>query len=235
MTRVTWRGAALAGAIALAASAGGCAHEQPRQAAAPQTPAERARRSADGAAKQAATTEQQLAQARQRLEAAHQEAVRAEQQRAQARQQLQQADQRAVAATQRIGQEQANVARLDQAAREQRETATAAAIQAQLAAEEAAGLRSAEGRIAHATPTRVLLEVQGGRTMAFDVDPRTRVLVGTEQRSIADLQQGAEARVAYDPREQQPAAAVIHVNAARTRPQQPPAQPAPQTAPPPQR
>ncbi len=61
--------------------------------------------------------------------------------------------------------------------------------------------------------------------MSFQVDPRTRVLVGTEQRSVADLQQGAEARVAYDPREAEPAAVAVHVAPARE----------PQAAPPPQR
>jgi hypothetical protein len=228
MAKVTWRGAAVAGL--LVATVGGCAHEGSRQhqaAAAPQTPAQQAQRNAENAARQAATTEQQLAQARQRLEVAHQESVRAEQQRAQARQQLQQADQRAAQAEQRIGQEQSNVARLDQAARAQREAATEAQIQAQLAAEEAQGLRSEAGRIAQASSTRVVLEVQGGRTMAFQIDPRTRVLVGTEQRSIADLQQGAEARVAYDPRESDPAAVAIHVNSAGRRMPLPPSQTAP--------
>lgn len=232
----TWRRTAIAGLLAV--TVGGCATERSerRAAAPPQTPAQQAQRSADAAAQQAASTEQQLAQARQRLEAAHQESVKAEQQRAQARQQLQQADQRAAAAAQRIGQEQSNVARLDQAAREQREAATDARIQAQLAAEEAQGLRSEAGRIAQATPTRVVLEVQGGRTVSFQIDPRTRVLVGTEQRSVADLQQGAEARVAYDPRETDPAAVAIHVNSAGRRMPRPlsPAQ-QPQQQPPPQR
>jgi hypothetical protein len=60
--------------------------------------------------------------------------------------------------------------------------------------------------------------------MSFQVDPRTRVLVGMEQRSVTDLQQGAEARVAYDPRENDPAAVAIHVSSAGRRLPAPPAQ-----------
>ena len=234
MAIVTWRGATLTGLLA-AASVAGCAHreKQPAQAAAPQTPAQQAQRDAENAARQAATTEQQLAQARQRLEAAHQASVQAQQGQAQARQQVQQADQRAAAAQQRIGQEQEAVARLDAAARQQREAATDAAIQAQLAAEEAQGLRSAGGRIAQASASRVTLELQGGRSMSFQIDPRTRVLVGTEQRSVSDLQQGAEARVAYDPREADPAAVAIHVNSAGRRMPMPMRMPEPQQGQPP--
>lgn len=232
MAQVTWRGAALAGLVA--ATVGGCAHDptpQQRQAAAPQTPAQQAQRHAENAARQATSTEQQLAQARQKLEVSRRESFTAEQQRAQARQQVQQADQRAVAIQQRIGQEQSNVARLESAAREQREAATDAAIQAQLAAEEAAGLRSAAGRIAQASASHVVLETQGGRTMSFQIAPGTRVLVGTEQRSVADLQQGAEARVAYDPRQSDPAAVAIHVSSAGRRLPMPPAQPQQQPEP----
>jgi hypothetical protein len=234
MRTVTWRGTAIA--TLLVVTVAGCAHEnaQQRQAAAAPaaTPAQQAQRNAENAMRQAATTEQQLAQARQRLEAKRQESARAEQQRAQARQQVQQADQRAAAIQQQIGQEQSGVARLEAAAREQREAATEAQLQAQIAAEEAQGLRSEAGRIAQAGPTRVVLEVQGGRTMSFQIDPRTRVLVGTEQRSVTELQQGAEARVAYDPRESDPAAVAIHVNSAGRRmappaQQPPPAQPQP--------
>lgn len=232
MTKVTWGRAAAGGLLAAAVAVGGCAHRQAREAASPGTPAQQAQRSADAAARQAASTEQQLAQARKRLEAAHQASIQAERQRAQARQQVQQADQRAVEAQQRIGQEQARVSQLEQAARQEREAATDAAVQAQLASEQAQGLQTVAGRIAQTAPDHVVLEVPGGRTMSFPIEARTRVLVGTEQRSVADLQQGAEARVAYDPRESEPAAVVIHVNSARTGTPLRPAQAAPQPAPP---
>lgn len=248
MARMTWRVAAIAGL--LAATVGGCAHERRESAGAGGAPAastaaeqraQQARRSADAAAKQAATADQQLADARRRLDAARQDSLRAQQQQLQARQQaqqaIQQADQHATAAQQRIGQEQASVARLEQTARQQRDAATEAAMQAQIASEEAQGLRSAAGRIVQTSPGRMVLEEQDGRTMSFQVAPGTRVLVGTEQRSVTELQQGADARVAYDPRQPDPAAVVIHVNPAGSRmPMVPaPATPGQQPARPPPR
>ncbi len=215
MTTRTRYGAALLGLLAGAVP--GCAHRQEskQQPAAQTAGTQRAQQASQTAAQQAAQADQQLAQARQRLEAAHQAQIQAEQQRAQARQQAAQADQRATQAQQQIGQEQANLERADLAARQAHSRATEAAMQAQVAAEEAQGLRSAEGRIAQASPSRLVLQVQGGQTIAFDIDGRTRVLVGTEQRSVSDLQQGAEARVAYDPRGPEPAAVAIHVTPAR--------------------
>jgi hypothetical protein len=54
--------------------------------------------------------------------------------------------------------------------------------------------------------------------MRFDVDPRTRVLVGDAHRSIGDIQQGADAQVAYDPRGGRMTALVIRVTPAGTHP-----------------
>ncbi len=212
MTRSAWGGVAVAGL--LAATVGGCAHGG-RSGNAPQASASGRRESA---AERATRTEGQLAGARQRLDAARRDAARADQQRAQARQQLSQAEQRAYQARQRVAQEQANVQRLDETARADRRQAAEEAVQAELAQEQAQGLRLASGRIAEATPSRLLVDVQGGGTMSFLVDPGTRVLVGTEQRSIADLQQGAEVRVAYDPRGAEPSAVAIHVEPARAQP-----------------
>lgn len=221
----TWRSAALAGLV-VAGTAGGCAAspEKRPQASAPPTAVQQAQRASDQAAQQVQQTDRELAAARKRLEAAHQESIRAEQQRAQARQQLAQAEQSAAQAQQRIAQEQANVQRLDAAAREQRDAAALAAERAQAAAEEAQGLKSATGRIVQAGPSRVVLDVPGGRAMAFDIDHRTQVLVGQERRSIAELQQGAEARVAYDASGPEPAAVTIHVAPARARRAPPPEQ-----------
>jgi hypothetical protein len=218
MTRMSWSGVAIAGL--LAATLDGCAHgERSAQRAQsergrPQTAAERARQS-----------EGQLAGARQRLDAARRDAAQADQQRAQARQQLSQAEQRAYQSRQRVSQEQANVRRLDEAARAARRQAEEEAVQAQLAQEQAEGLRTAAGRIAEASPSHLVVDVQGGGTMSFLVDQGTRVLVGTEQRSLSDLQQGAEVRVAYDARGAEPSAVAIHVAPAR---EQAPPQPQPQ-------
>ncbi len=228
MTTRIWSSAGFATLLAIAA----CAHHEqaapsaqgPSQA--PGQPPDRAQ----AAAQHAANTEAALARAQQRLAADRRTAAQAEQQRTQARQRLSQTEQRLSEDRQRVAWDESNVQRLATAARDQRAAAEEAAIQSELAAEQAQGLRLVDGRIAEASPTRVILEDQNGRTMAFQVEPRTRVLVGTEQRSLADLQQGAEARVAYDPREAEPAAVAIHVSPARElqlppNPPQPAAQP----------
>ncbi len=222
MTTRTWSGAAVVVAIAFA----GCAHGGRQQ----QSPQAAASSEAQRAAQQAAQTDRALAQARQQLEAARQETGKSQQAQGQARQQLAQAEQRASQAQQRLSQEQAHVQQLEAASRQQHEQAAlaaaraeAAAEQAQLAAEEAQGLRTVAGRVTEASPSRVILESRDGQRTAFQVNATTKVLVGSQPRSIAELQQGADARVAYDPRSDQPAAAVIHVSRAQGKPA--PAQP----------
>src|SRR5512133_34790 len=226
MTTRTWGGAAVAIAIAFA----GCAHQEERRAQ--QTPQAAATGEAQRAAQQAAQTDRALAQARQQLEAARQETGKSQQAQGQARQQLAQAEQRANQAQQRLSQEQAHVQQLEAASRQQHEQAAlaaeraeTAAEQAQLAAEEAQGLRTVAGRVTEASPSRVVLESRDGQRVAFQVNASTKVLVGPQPRSVAELQQGADARVAYDPRSDQPSAAVIHVSRAQGPPAQPQQQP----------
>lgn len=223
MTTRTWSRMAFAGLLAgtLAACAGRQEKEQRAQAP-PPTPAEQAQRAAQQAAQQAQQADKDLAAAQQRLKAAHQEAVKAEQAHAQARQAVVQAEQQAVQAQQRVAQERSTVQQLDAQVQQRREQAAVAAEQAAFAAEQAQGLQSAQGRITEASPWRVVLETEGGRRMSFDVDQRTRVMMRGEQRSVAELQQGADARVAYDPRGNVPAAVAIHVSPARNRAAQPP-------------
>lgn len=217
----TWTRAAIAGLLVGTLSA--CAHEEKKQpqAAAPSTPVARAQAASQQAAQQAAQADKDLTAARQRLEAAHQESMKSDQAQAQAQAQARQAvaaaEQRAVQAQQRVALERSNVQRLDVEARLRHEQAARAAEQAIAASEQAQGLQTASGRVAEASPGRVVLEVDGGRRMSFDLDQRTRVLVGAEQRSVAELQQGAEARVAYDARGNVPAAVNIHVTPARNR------------------
>jgi len=218
MTTRTRYGAAIMGLIVGAVS--GCAHQESKQAApaqatptaqaAPETPAQRATQ-----------VDEQLAAANQRLETAYQASVQAEQQRVQARQQLTAADQRAVQAQQQIGVEQANVQRLDQASRAAHARAANAAMDSQAAASREVALRAVGGRISRVSPSRVVLQAPDGQLMSFGVSSQTRVVVGTEDRSVADLQQGAEARVAYDPRGT-PTALVIRVSPAHERPAQAP-------------
>jgi hypothetical protein len=175
-------------------------------------------------AAQAAAADQQLAQGRKQLEAARQTSLAADAQQSQSKEQLAAAEQKSSAAQARVAQEQANVRRLEGTSTELHAQAEQAAIQEQLAAEEALGLQSVSGRIAAAAPGRVVLQGQGGRPIAFEVNQKTKVLVGSQERSVSELQQGADARVAFDPRADQMSAAVIHVKPAKratTAPQQP--------------
>jgi hypothetical protein len=173
----------------LAASLASCAHERkPTAEQAPPAPQPAAQ-----AVQEAPKRQDDLTEAESRLEAAHQEVARAQQQLALARQ--------------REEQERAHVQQLEIKARQDLERASELAYQA----EQAQGLRTASGRVAQATPSRVILQFQDGRTMSFSVDDRTRVLVGSEQRSVSDIQQGADARVAYEPRGPEPTAITIRL------------------------
>jgi methionine-rich copper-binding protein CopC len=178
MSTGTWHSAAIAGL--LAATLASCAHEKRAKTAhaAPAAP----QPAQQQAAQQPPQRQQELMGAQRRLEAAHQDVVKAQQQLA--------------LAQQREEQERAKVQQLEIQARQDLERASQLALQA----EQAQGLQAATGRIAQATPSRVLLQLADGRVMSFNVDDRTRVLVGSEQRSVSDIQQGADARVAYDPK-----------------------------------
>jgi hypothetical protein len=61
------------------------------------------------------------------------------------------------------------------------------------------GMQTVAGTVAQASSSQVVLQTPNGRTMSFNVDSRTRVLVGSESRSVTDIQRGADAQVAYDP------------------------------------
>ena len=62
------------------------------------------------------------------------------------------------------------------------------------------GMQTVAGTVAQASSSQVVLQTPNGRTMSFNVDSRTRVLVGSESRSVTDIQRGADAQVAYDPK-----------------------------------
>jgi hypothetical protein len=79
-------------------------------------------------------------------------------------------------------------------------------------------MQTATGKVSQATSSQLTLQTQAGRTMTFQIDPRTRVLLGTEQRSVAEIQQGADAQVAYDPKAGRLTALVIRVMPAGTQP-----------------
>jgi multidrug resistance efflux pump len=209
----TWHRVAVAGLLAGALVS--CAHER-RTAAKAQQPTEAQR--TQQAFQDAAKGQEQLTEAQRRLDAARQDVARAQQQLA--------------TAQQREQRERANVQQLGLKARQDLDRANALAQQQQLAAEQAQGLSSAAGRITEATPSRVVLHAQDGRTMSFHLDQRTRVLVGSEQRSISAVQQGADARVTYDPAGPEPTALTIRVTPVTPGGRETGQAPAPATPPP---
>jgi hypothetical protein len=150
---------------------------------------------------------QQVAKDQQELAAATGSIQQAQRDQAAAQRQL-------AAAQQREQQARARVQQLQIKARQDAERASQLAQHAQAAAEQAQGLQTAEGRISEATPSRLVLETPGGRLVSFRVDSQTHVLVGSEQRSIAEIQQGADARVSYDPRGGEPTAVTVQVGGA---------------------
>jgi hypothetical protein len=179
----------------LAASIASCAHEERAPAAQTPPPPPAAQRPPVAAQQPAPppTLQDQLATAKTDLEMADQNVGTAQQQLVEAQRRQEQA--------------RAKVGQLEIQARQDLDRARQLAYEA----EQAQGLRAATGRVAEATPSRVLLRLPDGRAMSFQVNERTRVLVGSEQRSVADIQQGADARVAYEPKGAEPMAVTIRI------------------------
>jgi TolA-binding protein len=176
-------------AVLVAAALASCAHEK------------RAReQTSQQAFEQAAQRQKELTEAQKRLDAAHRDAARAREQLAQAER--------------REAQERTRVQQLQSQSRQDVARATELAQRQQAAAEQAQGLVTTAGRVAEATPSRVVVQTPQGRTMTFHVDQGTRVLVGAEQRSVAAIQQGADARVTYEPSGPEPTALTIEVRPA---------------------
>jgi chromosome segregation ATPase len=189
MSTTRWRRATLAALLAVALAS--CAHRKRATAEQAPSPAQQTQQTFE----RAATNQEELAQAQRRLEAAREEVAKAQQ--------------RLEEAQRREEQERASVQELGVRARQDLERARLLADQAQAASEQAQGLEAAVGRVVQATPSRVLLQMQDGRVMSFRVDQHTRVLLGSEERSVAEIQQGADARVAYDPAGGEPTAITI--------------------------
>ncbi len=179
----------------LVAALASCAHKPSTAERQPSTAEQ-----SQSAFQAAAQDQRELAEQQKRLEAAHNAVVAAQQQLAQAQV--------------REDQERSRAQELQQRVSQHMQQAQQRAQQAQAEAEKAQGIQSVAGQVVLATPSHVVLQAQGGRTYTFNVDQRTRVLVGTEQRSITDVQRGADAQVAYDPRAGQPTALTIRVTPA---------------------
>ena len=190
-----WRGWYTFPLAAVVAATGlSCAHSQ--------TPAEQTQAAAersDEAFKQAAEDQKKLEEQQKRADAAHRNVQIAQQQLAEAqireeqeRSKAQQLQQQATEHLQQVGQ------------RAQQARAVAGQEQSQ-------GMQTITGQVAQATPNQVVLQTSSGRTMTFILDQRTRVLVGSEERSAADIQQGADAQVAYEQSGGQPTALTIQI------------------------
>ncbi len=79
---------------------------------------------------------------------------------------------------------------------------------------DAQGRRTVAGHLLQAEPSQIVIQDPTGQTMALDVNDQTQIWVGGERRSAADLQQGEDARVAYDNVGGRPAAVTIQVSPA---------------------
>ncbi len=180
----------------LVGALGSCSSKQapPKQQPVAMDPAQQAAAQSQQAFQQEA---QALAAQQAKLDAAHKDVLAAQQQLAQARAKEEQ--------------ERSKVLQLQQQAAQHLQQSRQGALQAQAAAEQAQGLQTVAGEVKEVTPSHVVLQMQGGRMISFNIDPRTKVLVGAQQRSVADIQQGADALVAYDPKAQQPTAVTIRV------------------------
>ena len=183
-----------AGAAAwlLAVTLAACSHGKKEAPAPPPAPppkptaAEESQKSLELARQeQAALIEQQK-----KVEASHQAVIAAQDQLAKAQTQEQQERAKAQQLQEQTNQHLQEGVRSAQRAQ--------AGLAGSMAAAE--GLQTVAGTVSHASSNQVVLQTPGGKAMAFAVDDRTRVLLGSEARSVADIQRGADAQVAYDPK-----------------------------------
>jgi hypothetical protein len=192
-------GACLLVVLGLAA----CSHEEKKAAAPAAPPKPPTAAEMSGKSLQLAAQEQnQLAEQAKRVDAAHQASLAAEQQLAKAQLQEQQERTKTEALQQQVNQHLAEGMQQSQLA--QAGVAGHGPVASQ-------SMQTAVGRVAIAAPSRVVLQTQGGKTMTFAIDQRTRVLIGSQARAVTDIQQGADAAVAYDPRGGQMTALVVRV------------------------
>jgi hypothetical protein len=184
-------------AVLVAVALVSCSSKQKQSTAKPPQPAAATAAAGTEKPKTLQQTSQDLAAQQTQVETAHQAVLATEQQLAQ---------QRA-----REDQERAKLIAIQQSASRTLEEAQLRTRQEAAASAQAQGLQTVTGEVVEASSSRVILHAEDGRTMTFAVSPRTRVLVGVEQRSVKDLQQGADAQVAYDGKTDRATAVTIHV------------------------
>jgi hypothetical protein len=190
--------AAAAGLVAVA----GCAGKQKaderqaspaaRQIEASQARSQQALEDAAGAQRRASEQSRKAQEARRAAQAAELEARAAQQRAVQAAQRWRDEQARAVQA-----QELANRATQDAARVAQQAQAQASQVLADQGPQ--AGERTAAGQVTEASGDRITITPGDGVPLSFELTPRTQVEVDGRQASAGEIQQGDDARVAYDP------------------------------------
>lgn len=205
------RGIAAAGLVVLAS----CSHDRQAQAPTAQ-PARSPQEQSQEALRRAADAQKKASDQEKRAQAAHQDVQRAQQEAQQAQRKLaeaQQKEQQELAKTQQL---QLEANQETQRAAQQVQQGQQAAARG-LAQPFARGGQTMSGQVAQATADELVLRTQGGPPVTFKVDDRTSVRIDGRQASTTEIQEGAEARVAYDSSSPQPTAISIEVRSAATR------------------
>lgn len=147
---------------------------------------------------------------------AQQKAAEQEKNVAAARQEVVKAQQQLAAAQRRESDEQAKLQQLQQQANQRAQQARAVAPAGAPAPGVAGSAlpQSAQiisGHVLQARPNQLVLQARNGQTLTLDVNDQTRVVIGGEQRSASELQQGADARVSYENTTGRPTAVMVEV------------------------
>jgi hypothetical protein len=180
-----------------------------QRVAAQQETSQKALQAANDAQKKASEQEQRSAEAQADVRKAQQALTEAQQRAVQEQAKAQQLQQEANVLTQRASQE------AQQAQRVAAETLTEQGQQVRR------GEQSAAGEVTRATPNQLAIRSRSGDSMTFRITDRTQILLDGQPASAAEIQQGADARVAYEIGGPQPTA--IHVQVMSGNPARPPA------------
>ncbi len=139
---------------------------------------------------------------------------------AQAQREVQDAQRRLTEAQERLGNEQVKAEQLQQQAIEARTEATREAQASQQEASRALSLQGEHvkrreqtfsGQVSQATADSIVVTPQVGEPMRFKVTDNTRVQIDGRQASAGEIQQGGDARVAYQVSGTEPTATVVQV------------------------
>lgn len=154
--------------------------------------------------RQAQEAQQKAADQEKNVAAARQDVVRSQQQLAQA--QRKESEERAK--LQQLQQQADLHARQAEAARA---PAAAAGQTVPPGGPVRSGRQTISGHVLQARPNQLVLQARTGQTLTLDVNDQTQIYVGGERRSADELQQGADARVAYEETGGRPTALTVEV------------------------